>query len=146
MPAPPGMRDLPRIVIGVLFILLVGGASLYILKPFLPALIWATMIVAATWPLLKVFQAHSGGSRAGAVLVMMLLLLVIVIAPLVMLVSTLVEQAERLVALKGVTIRLPGPPDWVAAVPFVGPKVSAEWLAIVGLRQFPDRTFDHLGS
>jgi predicted PurR-regulated permease PerM len=131
MPAPPGTRDLPRIVIGILFILLLGSASLYILKPFLPALIWATMIVAATWPLLKVFQKHSGGSRAGAVLVMMVLLRVIVIAPLVALVSTLVEQAERLAALKAVKITLPGPPDWVAGIPLVGAKVSAEWIAIV---------------
>ena len=131
MSAPPGDRDLPRIVIGVLFILLVGVSSLYILKPFLPALIWAAMIVVATWPLMKGAQARCGGSRTGAVLVMMLLLLVIVIAPLVMLVSTLVEQAQRLTDLKDVTITLPNPPDWVASIPFVGPKVSAEWLAIV---------------
>ncbi|HET9340783.1 MAG TPA: AI-2E family transporter YdiK [Casimicrobiaceae bacterium] len=131
MPAPPGSRDLTRIVIGILVILLLGGASLYILKPFIPAIIWATMIVGATWPLLKMFQRQAGGSRSVAVIVMMLLLLIIVIAPLVMLGSTLVEQAEKLAALKGVTIKLPGPPDWVAGIPFVGEKVSTEWLAIV---------------
>ena len=131
MPAPPGTRDLTRIVLGVLFILLLGSASLYILKPFLPAIIWATMIVAATWPLLKMFQAQAGGSRTVAVLVMMLLLLLIVIAPLVSLTSTLVEQAERLTTLKDVAIKLPGPPDWVAAIPLVGEKVSAEWRVIV---------------
>lgn len=131
MPAPPGTRDLTRIVLGVLFILLLGSASLYILKPFLPAIIWATMIVAATWPLLRMFQTQAGGSRTVAVLVMMLLLLLIVIAPLVSLVSTLVEQAERLTKLKDVTIKLPGPPDWVSGIPFVGEKIATEWLAIV---------------
>ena len=44
MTAPIGPRDLPRIVIGVLFIALLGFGSLFVLKPFLPALVWATMI------------------------------------------------------------------------------------------------------
>jgi predicted PurR-regulated permease PerM len=77
------------------------------------------------------FQAQAGGSRTVAVLVMMLLLLLIVIAPLVSLVSTLVEQAERLTKLKDVTIKLPGPPEWVSGIPFVGEKIATEWLAIV---------------
>ena len=52
MTPPPASRDLVRIVLGVLLILLLIGAALWILGPFLPALIWATMIVVATWPLL----------------------------------------------------------------------------------------------
>ena len=94
MAAPPGPRDLPRIVIGVAFILLMGGASLYILQPFLPAVIWATMIVVATWPILMMLQERLRGSRALAATVMMLLLLVIVIAPLVWLIWAIVAQAD----------------------------------------------------
>ena len=131
MAAPPGTRDLPRIVMGVAFILLLGGASLYILQPFLPAIIWATMIVVATWPLLAMLQARLGGSRALAATTMMLLLLVIVIAPLVALISSIVGQAERLSQLRDVTVTLPGPPSWIVAIPFVGDKVAAEWVAIV---------------
>jgi len=131
MAAPPGTRDLPRIVLGVLFILLIGGASLYILKPFLPALIWATMIVVATWPLLMMVQKRLGGSRTLAVIAMMVLLLVIVIAPLVSLTWAIVGQAERLSQLRGVEITLPGPPDWVATLPLVGEKVANEWRSIV---------------
>jgi predicted PurR-regulated permease PerM len=130
MAAPPGPRDLPRIVIGVAFILLMGGASLYILQPFLPAVIWATMIVVATWPILMMLQERFRGSRALAATTMMLLLLVIVIAPLVALISTIIGQAERLAELRHLDFKLPGPPSWVASIPFVGDKVAAEWLAI----------------
>ena len=134
MPQPtgpaPGPRDLPRIVLGVLFILLIGGGSLYILKPFLPAIIWATMIVVATWPILMVLQKRLGGSRALAATAMMLLLLVVVIAPLVTLISAVLGQTERLAELRNVEIKLPGPPSWVASVPLVGDKVSSEWQSI----------------
>jgi len=129
--APPGTRDLPRIVLGVLFILLIGGASLYILKPFLPAVIWATMIVVATWPLLAKAQQHLGGSRTLATIAMMVLLLVIVIAPLVALISAIVGQAERLSELRHIQIRLPGPPDWVASIPLIGERAATEWRSIV---------------
>jgi predicted PurR-regulated permease PerM len=140
MAAPPGSRDLPRIVLGVLFILLVGGGSLYILKPFLPAIIWATMIVVATWPLLTMLQARLGGSRALAATTIMVLLLVIVIAPLVMLITSIVGQAEHLSELRDLEITLPGPPAWVASIPMVGDKVAAEWTAIVagGPSRSPD--------
>lgn len=130
MPAPIGTRDLPRIVLGVAFILLVGGTSLYILRPFLPAFIWATMIVVATWPVLIAIQRRLFNRRSLAVLVMMILLLVIVIAPLVALVSTLAGQAERLVALNAIDYKLPGPPAWVEGIPLVGAKIVSEWVAI----------------
>jgi len=56
MSQPSGSRDLVRIVLGVLLILLLISGALSILSPFLPALIWATMIVVATWPLLLQLQ------------------------------------------------------------------------------------------
>ena len=130
MAAPPGPRDLPRIVLGVAFILLMGGASLYILQPFMPAIIWAAMIVVATWPILIMLQQRMGGSRALAATTMMLLLLVIVIAPLVAGISAAVGQAERLASLRGLEIKLPGPPTWVGSIPFAGERIAAEWLAI----------------
>jgi predicted PurR-regulated permease PerM len=40
------------------------AASLWILRPFLPALIWATMVVVATWPLMLRVQRRFGNRRA----------------------------------------------------------------------------------
>jgi predicted PurR-regulated permease PerM len=123
----PTQSNLTRVVLGVAFILLVGGTSLYILKPFLPGLIWATMIVVATWPMLVAIQRRLGRSRVLAVVVMMTLLLVIVIGPLVSLANTIAGQAERLSELKGLDIKIPAPPDWVDSIPLVGHKASEEW-------------------
>ena len=106
--------------------LLIGG-SLWILKPFLPALIWATMIVVATWPLMTRVQHALGGRRSLAALAMTLLLLVIVIGPIAGAVSTLVQQAARLSDVKVAEVRIPMPPTWVEGVPVIGARVTAEW-------------------
>ena len=82
MSQPSGSRDLVRIVLGVLLILLLISGALSILSPFLPALIWATMIVVATWPLLLQLQRALGGRRSLAAAAMTALLFVIVIAPI----------------------------------------------------------------
>ena len=42
-------HDLPRTTFSVLFIVGLMAASLWILRPFLPLLIWETLIVVATW-------------------------------------------------------------------------------------------------
>ena len=39
--------------------MLIAG-SLWVLRPFLFALVWATMIVVATWPILKSLRPRSG--------------------------------------------------------------------------------------
>jgi len=57
-------RDLTQTTLAVLVI---GGlliASFWILKPFLSALIWAAMIVVATWPLMLKVQAGLWGKRS----------------------------------------------------------------------------------
>jgi len=126
----PTPGNLTRVVLGVAFILLVGGTSLYILKPFLPGLIWATMIVVATWPLLMGLQRRLRGSRTLAVIVLMTLLLLIVIGPLIALGNTIAGQAEHLASLKSVELKIPEPPDWVHSIPLVGDRAAEEWNAI----------------
>ena len=127
MNLPPGSRDLVRIVLGVFLIVVLIGGALWILGPFLPALIWSTMIVVATWPLLLRLQRALGGRRSLAAAVMTALLLVIVVAPLGVAVSTIVQQAARLSDIKVAEVRIPLPPVWIEGVPVVGAKLTAEW-------------------
>lgn len=120
-------RDLTRTTFAVLFMVGLIAACFWILRPFIPALIWATMIVVATWPLLVRLQRTFGGSRKLAVTTMIALLLVIVIAPLVLAVSTIADQADRLSDIKVAELRIPAPPDWIRGVPAIGEKVADEW-------------------
>ncbi len=73
--------DLSRIVLAIGVQLLLIGASLYVLLPFAPALLWGTMIVVATWPAMLALQRRMRNRRALAVLVMLTVLTVVVIVP-----------------------------------------------------------------
>ena len=53
----PKPRDLAQMTLGILFIAGLIAASFWILRPFLPAIIWATMVVVATWPVMRALQA-----------------------------------------------------------------------------------------
>jgi len=127
---------LPRILLAVLFIVVAIAASLWILKPFLPALIWATLLVVATWPLMRAAQRRLWGKRGLAVIVMTTMLLLVVIVPLALAVLTIVEHAGDVGTwLKTlVQARMPAPPGWVEQVPVIGPKLAAEWQATAALR------------
>ena len=98
MEVKPPARDLARLTLGVLFIGLIIAASLWILKPFLGAIIWATMIVVATWPLMLAVQARLHERRWAAVTLMTLVMLLVLIVPIVVAVTTIVDHADEIVS------------------------------------------------
>ena len=127
-------RDLTRIVLAVLTI---GGlivASIWILRPFLAALIWSTMIVVATWPLMVGIQARAWGKRWIAVTVMTAALLLIFVAPFSAAIGTIVANADEIAGwAKGIrNLTLPPPPEWITRVPLIGEptlRIWTEWAA-----------------
>ena len=124
---PPA--DLVRTTLGVLFL---GGlilSSFWILRPFIGAVIWATMLVVATWPVMKWFEARLWRRRSLAVLVMSLLLLLLFFVPLTLAIGTIVSHSDEIVE-RGkslATSPVPHPPQWVAQLPFVGEKIAKAW-------------------
>jgi predicted PurR-regulated permease PerM len=122
-------QDLARTTLGVLFIVSLIAASLWIMRPFLAPVIWATMIVVATWPLMLKIESAFGGRRLPAVAVITVAMLLVFVLPFWAAVSTIVEYSGEMVnwvkALKVITI--PQPPDWVAGLPLFGDKLAATW-------------------
>ena len=57
-------RDLAGTTLGVLFIGALTFSSAWIMRPFLSALLWGTMIVISTWTLLLALQSRLGGRRS----------------------------------------------------------------------------------
>ncbi|SAL86337.1 membrane protein [Caballeronia terrestris] len=121
--------DIARILLIIVILSLLIFGSLYIVRPFLPALIWATMIVVATWPLMIRIEKRIGGRRWIAVTVMLAGLLVVIVLPLYGAVSTIAEHGGDIVdqaeALPDYT--LPPPPRWLHEVPLAGERSAREW-------------------
>ena len=85
--------DLAKNTLGVLSIVVMIVASLWTLRPFLGATIWAAMLVVATRPALLWIEARLWKRRSLAVMAMLVLLLLLFVLPLTMAISTIATQA-----------------------------------------------------
>jgi predicted PurR-regulated permease PerM len=129
MTPPPPSRDVSRITLGVLFIGLLIAASLWVLRPFIAATVWAATVVVATWPMMLALQARLGGRRWLAVTVMTGAMLLLLVVPLVLAVTTIVNRAGDIAgwAEAAVHAGVPPPPEWVGRIPLVGSKLRRDW-------------------
>jgi predicted PurR-regulated permease PerM len=132
-PRPPAY-DLPRITLGVLALGAMTAASIWVMLPFLAAVVWAAMIVIATWPILTAVQARLGGRRWPAVAVMVVALLTLLVVPTWLGISTIADNSDRIGKLVHslTTDGLPPPPDWLGKVPVVGERLSGGWREVAG--------------
>jgi predicted PurR-regulated permease PerM len=135
----PSRNDLARITFAVLFI---GGltlASVWILRPFLPAFIWAIMVVVATWPLMLKVEASLGGRRGLAVLCMSVAMLLVFFVPIVLAINAIADHTDQAAAwlrsMEGSELR--PPPEWVAGIPLIGERIATFWNQFAG-SEFPE--------
>jgi predicted PurR-regulated permease PerM len=124
-----GQADLTRIFLVILIIAVLITGSLWTLLPFLGALIWATTIVVATWPLMLKVQEWLRGRRAPATAVMTLVMLATFIVPSALAVGMLLDAAiEAADLVRAVSARPIGPPPaWLDGIPLVGARLDAKW-------------------
>jgi predicted PurR-regulated permease PerM len=122
-------QDLTRTTLAVLFIGGLIAATLWVLWPFLPAIVWAMTLVVSTWPLMLRVQHYAGNRRSLAVLAMTAALLLIVIVPLWLAIATVVANVDEIAELSraALSLRLPSPPEWLAGLPLVGPRAAQAW-------------------
>jgi predicted PurR-regulated permease PerM len=129
VPALSGSRDPARITLAVLFIAGMVVLSFWILRPFLPAAIWAATIVVATWPILLRVERALWRSRGLAVAVMTGAMLLTLILPLAFALATIVTHSEQIVGWvqTAAVWSAPPPPEWLDRVPVVGRSLAARW-------------------
>lgn len=128
--------DLTRILLAIVTIGGLIGASFWVLQPFLPSVVWAAMIVVATWPVLTAVQARLWRSRGLAVAVMTLVMLLVVAAPLTVALVAILQRGDDIVVWSRwlVAHSMPGPPQWVEMLPLIGPKIAGEWRTFASAR------------
>jgi predicted PurR-regulated permease PerM len=126
-PRPP--IDIARILFVIVILSALTIGSLYVLRPFIPGLIWATTIVVATWPVMLAVQRRVGNRRWIATVVMLLILLVVIALPLYQAISTLALHAADIMGTIKLlpTYALPPPPGWVGDIPLAGQRAAHEW-------------------
>jgi predicted PurR-regulated permease PerM len=133
--APPGLegqRDLVRLILAILFVAGLIATSFWILWPFLPATIWATTLVVATWPLMLRVQRRLWHRRWLAVVVMTVALVLVFVAPFWLAIATITQNFERIVGWANAlaSFRLPPPPLWLDDIPLFGSQIILLWQRI----------------
>ena len=135
-------RDLTRTVFAILIIGGLIAASAWILRPFLAATIWSTMIVVTTWPILRALQSRLWGKRWLATTIMTAALLLVFVVPLSAAIGTIVSNADTIVdwANRLSDVKLPPPPEFVEKIPIVGQKAAKVW------REYSDKGSEELAE
>jgi predicted PurR-regulated permease PerM len=139
--ALPGMPEdrSQNLVRSALQLLALGGlilASLWIVRPFVVATVWASVLAVSTWPLLLSVQAYLFDKRSLAIFVMTSILLVVLLLPFYLAITGIAANVEQLSNLKTYLAnpKLPALPSWLLRLPIVGESLAARWreLALAG--------------
>jgi predicted PurR-regulated permease PerM len=130
-------RDLTHTILSIIFICLLVALTFWVLRPFLVSLVWGTIVVIATWPLLERLETRLVKKRRLAVLLMSVLLLLVVLIPLMLAFLTIAKNATNIPALvKSLnSVSLPSPPEWLDRIPLAGEKISNEWRTFASLNR-----------
>jgi predicted PurR-regulated permease PerM len=139
-----------RTTIAVLLIGAMIGVSLWILRPFLPALIWATMTVIATWPLMLSVEKKLWHRRGLAAAAMTGVFLLVFVLPVSLAIGTIVQNADEIVSwLKSLgNLATPEAPGWLKGLPYVGTRLAARWqeIAAIAPEELRSRLLPHVGT
>lgn len=121
--------DVTRTTLAVLSIGGLIAVSFWILLPFLVALVWATMIVVATWPVLLMLQRSLWGRRTLAIAALMVAMLLVFVLPFWVAISTLTNYSSEVgIWTQSLTqVTIPPPPAFVERLPMVGTKIATAW-------------------
>jgi predicted PurR-regulated permease PerM len=121
--------EVTRITLQVLSIGLLIGGAFWIMHPFIPSILWATIIVITTWPLFLAIQKRLWNRRILAIGVMIGALLLIVILPIAIAIGSIVVNMDEITAWVN-SIRqadMPPPPSFLKSIPMVGPRLVTAW-------------------
>ncbi|KAF6690413.1 AI-2E family transporter [Pseudomonas sp. EKM23D] len=125
------MLNNDRLLVQILLLVLFG-ASFWVLAPFWSALFWGAVLAFASWPLMVLLTRWLGGRESLAAAILTLSWMLLVAVPLVWLGFNLADHVRDAVALiKDIQVDgLPEAPTWLGAIPLVGERLAAMWDSI----------------
>lgn len=125
---------------------IVGGllaGSVFVLRPFLTALLWSVLLVVSTWPMLRLLEVRVRLPRGVAVSVLSLCLLALFLVPFGWGLSAILRNVHAVMQMMSQleTLTLPHAPAWLEHIPVVGDTVLGAWeeLASLGTQELTAR-------
>ncbi|AUG06788.1 AI-2E family transporter [Pseudomonas sp. S09G 359] len=125
------MLNNDRLLVQILLLVLFG-ASFWVMAPFWSALFWGAVLAFASWPLMRLLTRALGGRESLAAGILTLGWMLLVAVPLVWLGFNLADHVRDATALiKDIQVDgLPEAPTWLGSIPFAGERLVAMWNSI----------------
>jgi len=142
--------DIVRTTLAVLLIAALIGASLWVLKPFMLALIWAAFIVISTWPLILSLEKKLFQRRGLAAALMTGLFLLIFVLPVSLGIGAIMGNVDGIVNwIKSFgNLVTPEAPDWLKGLPYIGKRLAVRWreVAAISSEELRSHILPHAGA
>ena len=125
------MLNNDRLLVQILLLVLFG-ASFWVMARVWSALFWGAVLAFASWPLMRLLTRALGGRESLAAGILTLGWMLLAAVPLVWLGFNLADHVRDAVALiKDVQVDgLPEAPTWLGSIPFVGERLVGMWDSI----------------
>jgi len=126
---PAQLATIIRATLATLMVLLLISASVWIMLPFLAAMIWGAIIAISMYPAYLRLVAWLKGWRIIPACIIGLGLTVVLFLPLTVMILTLSDHlGELLTAFSGKTeVVPPKPPAWLGSLPVIGERLDLAW-------------------
>ncbi|MCC7299796.1 MAG: AI-2E family transporter [Verrucomicrobia bacterium] len=125
------LKNMNRIeaVAAVTAVAVLAAGCLVVLRPFVSAILWASVLTYTTWPLMLKLEGWMKGRRTLAALIMTLLITLVMVLPFVLAGITLAGNMARFEELFGILQGgLPTEaPAWLQNLPWIGPAIKHSW-------------------
>ena len=125
------MVDNDRLLIQILLLALLG-AGLWVMAPFISALLWGAILAFASWPLMRFLTRVLGGRETLAAGLLTSAWILIVALPLVWLGFNLADHIrDATLFVRDVQVDgLPDAPVWLIDIPLVGERMASWWSSL----------------
>ncbi|MCE5985721.1 AI-2E family transporter [Pseudomonas sp. 5FOS] len=125
------MANNDRLLVQILLLALLG-AGLWVMAPFISALLWGAILAFASWPLMRLLTRVLGGRETLAASLLTSAWILIVALPLVWLGFNLADHIRDATAfVRDVQVDgLPDAPAWLGGIPLVGERLVSWWQSL----------------
>lgn len=115
--------------LGLVLLLMLAVGCIYVLTPFLKAILLAVTLCVSTWSLFRKAERRLGRRPTAAALLMTLMTAGLLVLPLLALGANLTDDVARLagVVRSAIDQGLP-PPGWLGRVPLIGHEAERVWI------------------
>jgi predicted PurR-regulated permease PerM len=119
----------PENILAIVALSLIGAGCILILAPFLSAVLWAAIVCFSTWRVYERLLQLLRGKTHFAAAIMTLMLAAVLLIPFIIVGTSLGDNIDHLSrALSHLkTDGFSTPPEWVAGLPVVGPRLDTFW-------------------